>query len=325
MEPNTYTVMVAADKAGVRLDRLLAESVPDLSRVRLKMLIEGGHVDLLGRGLALEVDRRVHTGECYVVVVPAVPPFIQAELRPQAMNLNIIHEDGDLIVIDKPAGLVVHPGAGNPDGTLVNGLLAHCTQGLSTIGAPYRPGIVHRIDKDTSGVMVVAKTDRAHLALADQFARHSVDRAYLALVWGCPDPKQGRISGAIGRSPANPTKMAVVSKGGKTAVTHYRVMQTYAEYASLVECRLETGRTHQIRVHMASIGHPLMADGVYGSGSRQVKDSPQSLVKAVFRLGRQALHAYVIGFDHPNGEMRSQFRTLMPHDINRLTSVLEAL
>jgi len=325
MEPNTYTVTVAADKAGVRLDRLLADFVPELSRVRLKILIEGGHVDQVGRGLALEVDRRVHPGERYVVAVPAIPPFVQSELTPQAMDLNIIHEDEDLIVLDKPAGLVVHPGAGNPDKTLVNGLLAHCAQGLSTIGAPNRPGIVHRIDKDTSGLMVVAKTDRAHVALADQFAGHSVERAYYAVVWGCPHPRQGRICGAIGRSPANPTKMAVVRKGGKMAATNYRVLQAYGPYASLIECRLETGRTHQIRVHMASIGHPLLADAVYGGGSKQAKDCPPALAAAVARLGRQALHAYVIGFDYPCVKKRSRFETTLSHDINDLIHSLEGI
>ena len=218
-------------------------------------------MEALGRGIVADPALRVRAGEIFTVTVPAAPPALP---RPQAMPLAIVYEDEHLIVIDKPAGLVVHAGAGNPDGTLVNALVAHCPQRLSSIGAPLRPGIVHRLDKDTSGLLVVAKTDAAHVALARQFAEHSVERAYQALVWGNPIPSVGRIERAVGRSRHHRTRMAVVSRGGKAAVTDYKTVRTFGSTASLVECRLATGRTHQIRVHMASIGNPIMGDAVYG-------------------------------------------------------------
>jgi 23S rRNA pseudouridine1911/1915/1917 synthase len=282
-------------------------------------------VDVDGEGVVLAADRRVRAGECYSVLVPPVPPFLMVNASPQPRPLDIRYEDEDLIVLNKPAGLVVHPGAGNPDQTLVNALLAHGSGRLSSIGAPLRPGIVHRLDKETSGLLVVAKTDAAHLGLARQFADHSVERAYYALVWGIPTPAEGTVRLRIGRSPANPVKMAAVTSGGKAAETRYRVLRPLAGIAALLECRPATGRTHQIRVHMTAIGHPLVGDRVYGSTSRQTPRLPATLRDRVAGLGRQALHAFLIGFDHPTTGERLRFSIDLSTDINDLTEFLEAL
>jgi 23S rRNA pseudouridine1911/1915/1917 synthase len=323
MENPTYTVTVTVDKAGLRLDQLLASTVPELSRMRLKLLIEGGHVDLVGGGIALAPARRVSLGEVFAVMVPPVAPFVVPDSTPEPMPLVVVHEDDDVIVIDKPPGLVVHPGAGNPTGTVVNGLLAHCQGRLSSIGGPLRPGIVHRLDKDTSGLMVAAKTDAAHLHLATQFARHWVERVYYALVWGVPRAAEGVIEHSIGRSPINPTRMAVVPKGGKRARTAYRTLQRFGDRASLIECRPTTGRTHQIRVHMAAIGHPLMGDGAYGDAARRNGEASDAVRSAVAKLGRQALHAYVIGFEHPSQHTQFCFEVPMANDISQLITCLE--
>ena len=317
----TYTVTVAPDKAGSRLDRVLAEALPQMSRTRLKMLIADGRVEASGRGAMMDPARRVQAGETFVVAVPAPPA---AAPRPQAIPLAIVYEDAHLVVVDKPAGLVVHAGAGNPDGTLVNALLAHCPEGLSSIGAPLRPGIVHRLDKDTSGLVVVAKTDAAHLALARQFAEHSIERAYQALVWGNPSPPVGRITGAIGRSRHDRTRMAVVSRGGKSAVTQYRTLQTYGSIASLVECRPATGRTHQIRVHMASIGNPIIGDPVYG-GRRAGSIAKAGRVFPLAGFPRQALHAFLIGFRHPETCDALRLSSPLPNDYTWLMSFLEQM
>ncbi len=320
MSVTTYTVTVAEDKTGSRLDRLLADALPALSRTRLKTLIEGGRVEAPGCGPVVDPSRRVRGGESYTVAVPAAAPAIP---EPQPMPLDIVFEDGHLVVVDKPAGLVVHPGAGNPDGTLVNGLLARGAGGLSSIGGNGRPGIVHRLDKDTSGLIVVAKTDAAHLALVRQFAEHSVERAYFAVVWGVPRPRHGQVTGAIGRSAANRKKMAVVARGGKPALTRYRVLRTFGDVASLIECRPATGRTHQIRVHMATSGHPLLGDPVYGQGQRHARALPESVRPSVAAFNRQALHAYLIGFTHPEDDERLTFRSDLPQDINGLIGILD--
>lgn len=243
------------------------------------------------------------------------------------MDLSVAYEDDDLIVIDKPPGLVVHPAPGSPDHTLVNALLAHCGESLSGIGGVKRPGIVHRIDKDTSGLLVVAKNDRAHHGLAEQFSVHSLERAYRALVWGVPMPAQGEIHGNIGRSPQDRKKMAIVSHGGKPALTRYRVLRSFAGGAvSLVECRLATGRTHQIRVHMTSIGHPLVGDQTYGRArSAKVKHLPDQARLALLEFPRQALHASVLGFIHPNSGVMLKFESQIPDDFNELVSLLEAI
>lgn len=320
-----YTVAVAPDKAGLRLDRLLAGALPALSRARVRLLIVGGHVQLSDGEAVFAPDRRVRPGESFVVRVPEIPPFVTALPAAQPMPLAIVYEDPHLIVLDKPAGLVVHPGAGNADGTLVNALLAHCPGHLSSIGSPLRPGIVHRLDKDTSGLLVVAKTDAAHLDLARQFARHSVKRAYWALVWGEPIPAEGRIDHPIGRSPQVPTKMAAVVRGGKAAETRYRTLRRFGTLASLLECRLATGRTHQIRVHMAAIGYPLIGDRVYGGTARLPAGSgcPRDVRDAAEALAGQALHALELGFIHPATGNEISFTARLPLHIRALISVLE--
>ena len=315
---STYTVKVTADKAGSRLDRVLAEAVPGISRTRLKALIEAGNVEGPEQVVA-DPALRVREGDSFVVTVPATPPAVP---RPQVMPLAIVHEDDHVIVIDKPAGLVVHAGAGNPDGTLVNALMAHCPEGLSSIGAPLRPGIVHRLDKDTSGLLVVAKTDVAQAALAGQFAEHSVERGYQALVWGNPIPPVGRITSPIGRNRHHRTRMAVLRRGGKAAVTDYKTIRTFGSVASLVECRLTTGRTHQIRVHLASIGNPVVGDAVYGEGrSLQSREVRRPVPLAA--LPGQALHAFLIGFTHPASGQRLRFQSPVPQCYRMLIEFLE--
>src|SRR6185312_14541604 len=242
-----HLVTIDADAAGERLDRALAAALPALTRSRVKALIEGRRVALAGGGTIEEPSRKVKTGERFVIDVPEPEP---AEPQAQALDLDILHEDTDLLVLNKPAGLVVHPAPGNPDHTLVNALLAHCGASLAGIGGVKRPGIVHRLDKGTSGLMVVAKDEVAQTKLSADFAARRVARAYGAVVWGVPQPRAGEIAGRIGRSPRNRQKMAVLRTGGKAAVTRYRVLRAFKDVAALIECRLATGRTHQIRVHM---------------------------------------------------------------------------
>src|SRR5579871_6232302 len=249
-----------AEDAGERLDRFLARRLAGFSRSRLKNLIEAGHVSAGGATLS-DPSHRVKPGQSFILTLPQVA---SAKPEGQAIDLSIVHEDDDLIVVDKPAGLVVHPAPGNPDHTLVNALIAHCGDSLSGIGGEKRPGIVHRLDKDTSGLIVAAKNDLAHRALAADFAARRIERTYQAVVWGIPVPREGEIEGAIGRHPVDRKRMAVVKRGGKPALTHYRVVEPLGPSASLVEGRLATGRTHQIRVHLAAIGHPLLGDPVYG-------------------------------------------------------------
>jgi 23S rRNA pseudouridine1911/1915/1917 synthase len=322
-----FQVEAGADDAGRRLDQLLAAALPALSRSRLKALILEGRV-ARGGAVISEPSRRVKRGERFLV---SVPPAAPAKPAAQAMPLEILFEDAHLVVLVKPAGLTVHPAPGNPDRTLVNALIAHCGASLSGIGGVARPGIVHRLDKDTSGVMVVAKTDAAHAALTAQFQSRSIERAYLALVWGVPRPATGRIEGAIGRSPRDRKKMAVLRRGGRAAATRYRVVRAFAvgtraAAASLVECRLETGRTHQIRVHMAHIGHPVVGDPVYGRARhRATPDLPASVRKIVDGFKRQALHAAVLGFDHPASGARLRFEAPAPADFSNLLKSLGEL
>ena len=318
-----HQVTVDAAQNGVRLDRLLAAALPALSRTRLKALIEQGHVTRAGATIT-DASARVKPGQIFAVTVPPPEP---AAPRPQEIPLAVVFEDDQVIVIDKPAGLVVHPAAGNRENTLVNALLAHCRGSLSGIGGVARPGIVHRLDKDTSGLMVAAKTDVAHAALTQQFATRAVTRAYYALVWGVPRPLEGDIAGSIGRHPHQRKKMAVVKAGGKPASTHYKVLRSFGSVASLVECRLGSGRTHQIRVHMAAIGHPVVGDPVYSAAPKGVKTRPavasEGARVAAKRLGRQALHAYLIAFEHPTTHARLEFRSDFPSDIKALVSALE--
>lgn len=296
------TLTIAESQAGDRLDRALAASWPDLSRSRLKQLIEAGAVTMNGVATT-DPALRLKLGG---VVGLAMPDAVAAEPQGQDIPLNIVFEDEHLLVINKQAGLVVHPAAGNRDGTLVNALIAHCGSTLSGIGGELRPGIVHRIDKDTTGLMVVAKTERAHTSLGKQFAAHAVTRVYKALVWGVPRARAGTIDGDLGRSPLNRQKIAVLRIGGKPARTHYKVIETFGMSAALVECRLETGRTHQVRVHMAHIGHPLIGDPIYGR--------PRSIPGLTLNLARQALHAAVLGFHHPGADKPVHFESVLPED-----------
>jgi 23S rRNA pseudouridine1911/1915/1917 synthase len=266
---------------------------------------------------------RVKPGQAFAIVIPEIVP---ARPQAQAMDLDVRYEDEHLIVIDKPPGLVVHPAAGNPDRTLVNALIAHCGDSLSGIGGERRPGIVHRLDKDTSGVMLAAKTDEAHKALSEQFAERRVERAYWALVWGVPGMPQGRIEGNIGRSHRNRKKMAVVTRGGKPAATRYKLLERYGNTASLLECRLESGRTHQIRVHLAHLGHPVIGDPLYGRVTKaRLAALPSAARQAIDGMGRQALHAYLIGFEHPRFKKHVRIESNVPNDINLLLTILKGL
>ena len=293
---------------GQRVDKALADS-SGLSRERIKALIGEGAVMMDGQAVA-QPSAKAGAGAAWAIRVPA-PATAQA--APQDIALAVVYEDDALIVIDKPAGLVVHPAAGNPDGTLVNALLHHCRGQLSGIGGVARPGIVHRIDKDTSGLLVVAKTDVAHEGLARQFADHSITRAYRAITAGVPMPASGTIRGSIGRSSHDRKKMALVEDGrGKHAVTHYRVLSAL-DAAALVECRLETGRTHQVRVHLASIGHSLLGDPVYGRCPPRLRP-----VLAALGFRRQALHAAELGFIHPVDARALHFTSPTPIDMQTL-------
>ena len=298
---------------GLRLDRALADLMPDLSRERLKGLIGDGHVRCEQPG-RINASMKVAQGQLFTIAIPDATPL---DTVAQDIPLAIVHEDGDLIVVDKPAGLVVHPAAGNLDGTLVNALLHHCAGELSGIGGVARPGIVHRIDKDTSGLLVVAKTDRAHEGLARQFKDHSIDRLYAAILYGHPTPSNGVVDSWIGRSDADRKKMAVHREGrGKHAVTHYRTVERLRG-AAMVECRLETGRTHQVRVHMAHLGHPLIGDPIYGRERKGFKTILETL-----GFKRQALHAKTLGFIHPVTDKPLLFQSALPGDMQELLSAL---
>jgi 23S rRNA pseudouridine1911/1915/1917 synthase len=321
-------VVVADAHAGARLDRVLAAEIESLSRSRLKALILEGRVAIGGRTIR-DPGHHVNAGDAVVVDVPPPEP---AEPEAEPIPLHVVFEDDELIMIDKPRGLVVHPAAGNWTGTLVNALIAHCGDSLSGIGGVRRPGIVHRLDKDTTGLMVVAKTDAAHQSLAAQFADHGrtgpLRRGYLAFVWGAPERPKGTIEAPIGRHPRARDKMAV-RPDGREAVTHWEVLERYAgpdgsTVASLLACRLETGRTHQIRVHLANFGHPLLGDETYASGFRTkaARLSPEAR-QALAGLGRQALHAYMLGVEHPSRGDYLEFRSDLPEDLRRLHSSLK--
>ena len=307
--------------AGERLDRFLAARLPGLTRSRIKALIEEGCLETGGATIR-QPSLRVKPGQTFAIMVPEARPV---ELVGQRIPLRVVYEDRDLIVIDKAAGLVVHPAPGNPDRTLVNALIAHCGDSLKGVGGVRRPGIVHRLDKDTSGLIVAAKTDSAHQGLVAQFAARSIERSYLALVWGRPRPEAGTIAGAIGRSPRNRKKMAVVRRGGKPATTHYRTLRHLAgDRVSLVECRLETGRTHQIRVHLASRGHPLLGDPLYGRGDKErLKALAAAAEIGQPPLTRQALHARCLGFRHPTSGEAMKFESEIPSDMKYLIDYLE--
>jgi 23S rRNA pseudouridine1911/1915/1917 synthase len=318
-----FEIAAGAEDKGARLDRFLADRIAELSRTRLKALILEGAVEVSGRTVR-DPEYRVNAGDEIAVGIPEAEP---AKPAGEKIPLDIVYEDKDVVVIDKPAGLVVHPAAGNRSGTLVNALIAHCGASLSGIGGEKRPGIVHRLDKDTSGLLVVAKNDAAHRSLSEQFADHGrtneLSRGYLAFAWGAPKPERGTIDAPIARDPRSRVKMAV-RKGGKEAVTHYEVLQKYPgadgkPVASMVECELETGRTHQIRVHLAKVGHPLLGDAVYGAGfqSKSVL-LPQQTQAKLKALNRQALHAFRLAFSHPRTGKLLSFESKLPKDLAAL-------
>jgi 23S rRNA pseudouridine1911/1915/1917 synthase len=317
------SVTLDAVDAGQRLDRALQRHLPELSRSRLKQLILSGQVadDAPNNApdnanVIRDPSRKVRDGQTFVVIVPEPD---DATPQAQAIHLDIRFEDAHLIVIDKPAGLVVHPAPGNPDGTLVNALLAHCGVSLAGIGGVRRPGIVHRLDKDTSGLIVAAKTEFAHRALSRDFAARRIARAYAAIVWGVPLPAQGEIAGNIGRSMTNRKKMAVVgATRGKPAVTRYKLERAFGDTAALLECRLLTGRTHQIRVHLAERGHPLVGDPVYGGRGGRAGAK-------IAAFPRQALHARHLGFTHPVSGEYFAFDSDLPPDMAALLITLERL
>lgn len=326
-------IVIESGDAGGRLDAVLAAKLPDLSRSRIKALIESGDVTLAGS--TVTPKHKVRAGEVFTISIPAPEP---SEVLPVAMDLDIIYEDDDLLVINKPAGLTVHPAAGNYDNTLVNGLLAYCGDSLSGIGGVVRPGIVHRLDKDTSGLMVVAKHDRAHQALSAQLSDRSLTRVYHALVWGCPHPADGVIEGNIDRSPKDRKKMALVKEGGREAITHYRALRCFMAddkaknvVVSEVECRLKTGRTHQIRVHMSHAGQALVGDPLYGGASVasrlsrwNVQQVSAQVREALDGFTRQALHAKELSFIHPSTQQRVRFACDFPQDWLALVRVLQA-
>jgi 23S rRNA pseudouridine1911/1915/1917 synthase len=316
------TVEVSDKQAGQRLDRVLA-GASAMSRTRLKALILDGAVTIGARTIR-DPGYRVNAGDSVAV---AVPEPEAAEPAGETIPLNIVYEDDEIIVIDKPSGLVVHPAPGHATGTLVNALIAHCGASLSGIGGVKRPGIVHRLDKDTTGLLVVAKTDAAHRSLAAQFADHGrtgpLRRGYLAFVWGAPTRQKGTIDAPIDRHPKSRDRMAVRAKG-RPAITHWQVLETFngkdgKPVASLIECRLETGRTHQIRVHLAHAGHPVLGDTVYGTGFKtKATRLPPAARNALEGLGRQALHAYLLLVQHPKSGQRVEFRSELPRDLVRL-------
>ncbi|NOZ64946.1 MAG: RluA family pseudouridine synthase [Alphaproteobacteria bacterium] len=345
-EDTNIHLTVEEEAEGLRLDKYLAGAVDDLSRSRLKQIITDGLMKIT-RAKSSHVTETINDPsyrvKCQDQIFFTLPDMTEPEPEGQDIPLNVVYEDDQVIVINKAAGMVVHPAPGNPDGTLVNALIYHCGDSLSGINGVKRPGIVHRIDKDTSGLMIAAKTDRAHNKLAKQFAKHSLERAYQAVVWGVPNPASGIIHEKIGRDTRNRLKMAVVpyeSNRGRDAITHYQVirrlepkrktfdrgsaLKRLAPSLSLVECRLETGRTHQVRVHMSHIRHPLVGDPFYGkSGPIQSKNFSAPAQQAINDFKRQALHAYVIGFRHPTTGEDLTFEAETPNDMKRLISALE--
>ena len=326
----TYTVKVPVGKAGQRLDSFLAETLNEISRTRLKVLIDEGRVILeqnAPSGGVLDPSRKVLENQVFLI---KVPPPISAIPEAQLIPLDIVYEDNNIFVVNKAAGMVVHPAPGNPDGTLVNALLGHNLRqgvgGLSGIGGVERPGIVHRLDKGTSGLMVVAKNDVTHRLLSEQFSDRSIKRAYCALVWGVPNPSKGEISSNIGRSRINRKKMAVVSGGGKVALTHFKVVKIYGRAISMVECHLGTGRTHQIRVHLASLGHPVIGDPLYGGVSKAKRRGLSDLVLAEIKsLDHQVLHAKILGFVAKSGQEPLYFESSFPSYFSKLIDKLDKM
>ena len=315
------TPIVNKDFKGYRIDKFLSECFVDISRAQIQRLIETGNVSMDDITIG-DNAYKIKVGESYTMIVP---PAIEPEPIAQNIPLDIVYQDNDIIVINKPAGMVVHPAAGAIDGTLVNALLYHC-QDLSGIGGVKRPGIVHRIDKETSGLLVVAKNDNAHKFLCEQFAEHSIERTYFAFCFGIPSPLNGIIEGDIGRSPYDRKKMAIVTKGGKRAVTHYQTVENYHNLVAKVKCNLETGRTHKIRVHMSSKGNNLLGDKVYIK-SKKINDKKiaENIRDYINNFPRQALHAQSLGFIHPSSGEKMFFESKLPDDLLQLQQVLQDL
>jgi len=316
---STRQLEVLPGAPSVRLDQFLAEQLDDLSRSQVRRLIDEGLVQL--NGAPARAGTRLKGGERLEVHLPEATPVL---IRPEAIPLDILYEDADLIVIDKPSGLVVHPAAGHADGTLVNALLHHCRD-LSGIGGELRPGIVHRLDKETSGVLVAAKSDAAHRGLAEQFKVHSVERRYLALVYGHVQNRTGEIDRPIGRHPVDRKKMSSHARGGRRAVTRWEVVKRYErERLSLLELTLETGRTHQIRVHFSEMNLPLVGDPVYGRRGRANSLADPGVRLLVQKLKRQFLHAHVLGFTHPLTGEALRFTSPLPQELQQILAALDA-
>lgn len=322
IEPDYHLIVTIADQKK-RLDKFISEQVTDLSRSRIQSLIQDGHIQS-DTVTVTSPSHKVKEGESYSITIPPAEP---TDMKATPMPLDIVYEDEHLLVINKAAGMTVHPGAGNYHDTLANALLAHCGDSLSGIGGVERPGIVHRLDKDTSGLMVAAKTDKAHRNLSEQIANRTVKRIYNAVCWGIITPPHGTIHGNIGRAPNNRKKMAVVPSGGKESTTHYKTLEIFGgTVASLVECKLETGRTHQIRVHLTHNGHSLIGDPLYGSFKRKNLTSlSESEIEKIKGFCRQALHAKQLSFTHPETQKTMNFECDIPPDMAELIAILKNL
>lgn len=303
-ENGLQRLTVSPEDAGVRIDKYLAEQLPDITRSYLQKLLKDGSVQMNGKPVKASTKTAVGT-----VIALTIPEPEEPEILPENIPLDILYEDSDVILINKPKNMVVHPAAGHYTGTLVNALMYHCRGALSGINGVLRPGIVHRIDKDTTGVLIVCKNDRAHNALAEQLKEHSITRKYRAIVCGNLKEDEGTVDAPLGRHPQDRKKMAIVRSGGKRAVTHYRVLERFGN-DTYIECQLETGRTHQIRVHMASLGHPLLGDEIYGRA------------KSPFKLEGQTLHAMVLGFIHPTTGEYMEFEAPLPEYFEKLLEKL---
>lgn len=319
-ERNIFFETGACMEKNMRLDKYLSLQ-SGFSRAEIQRLIKDGYVFLNGDKIS-DTDYKVKVNECFEIKVPEP---IETTAKPEDIALDVVYEDDDLLVINKPAGMVVHEGAGVHEGTLVNALLNHCGDSLSGIGGVKRPGIVHRIDKETSGLLVVAKNDLAHIGLSEQFEKHSIERAYYAFVYGVLNPLNGTIEGNIARSKYDRKKMALVKTGGKTAVTHYETLEVFGRFASLVRCQLETGRTHQIRVHLSSKGHHLIGDKTYSANGLSSLKMPAEIKSDVVHFSRQALHAATLGFVHPKTKEKLYFEVPLPSDLEELLEKLRSV
>ena len=311
---------VTTEQQGQRIDRFLTSCFSDLSRSQIQRLISNGNLSV-DENIIIDNSFKIRIGDIYQL---EIPPAEEAIPEPENIPLDIIYEDNDLIVVNKPAGMTVHPAPGAYHGTLVNALLYHCKNNLSGIGGVKRPGIVHRIDKDTSGLLVVAKNDISHRKLCEQFAEHSIERTYFALVYGTPSPLHGQINANIGRSPYDRKKMAIVTKGGKNAITNYKTIEVFTG-ASLIQCNLETGRTHQIRVHMSSLGCNLIGDKVYEKNKKSsLHFANENIKQSILSFSRQALHATTLGFIHPTTQEKMSFSSQFPKDFSDLLNDLKS-